>query len=88
MKIANDFILREIAGDYLVIPTGNTALSFNGLITLNEIGSFLWKQLEEDRTLEDLIEAILEEYDIDYDTAKVDIEDFLEYLQEKDLLTK
>ena len=37
MKIDRNFVLREIAGEYIIIPTGKTALEFNGLITVNEI---------------------------------------------------
>ena len=39
MKVQNEFVLREIAGDYVIIPTGKTVLSFNGLITVNEVGA-------------------------------------------------
>lgn len=41
MKVDKEFVLREIAGDYVIIPIGRTVLSFNGLITVNEIGAFL-----------------------------------------------
>ena len=43
MKIQKEFVLREIAGDYVIIPTGKTVLTFNGLITVNEVGAELWK---------------------------------------------
>ena len=42
MKVQKEFVLREIAGDYVIIPTGKTVLSFNGLITVNEVGADLW----------------------------------------------
>lgn len=45
MYVSKDFIVREIAGDYIVVPTGEEALKFNGLITLNEVGAFLWKKI-------------------------------------------
>ena len=51
MKIQKEFVLREIAGDYVIIPTGKTALTFNGLITVNEVGAELWKMLQSDVTL-------------------------------------
>ena len=52
MKVDKEFILREIAGDYIIIPTGKTVLDFNGLITVNEVGVDLWKMLQEEVTLE------------------------------------
>ena len=48
MKIDRNFVLREIAGEYIIIPTGKTALEFNGLITVNEIGMELWRLIELD----------------------------------------
>ena len=45
MRINKDFVLREIAGDYVIIPIGSTVLEFNGLITVNEVGAVLWKML-------------------------------------------
>ncbi len=52
MKIDRSFVLREIAGEYIIIPTGKTALEFNGLITVNEIGMELWKMLQNDVTFD------------------------------------
>lgn len=45
MRIKKEFVLREIAGDYVIIPTGKTVLEFNGLITVNEVGVSIWKML-------------------------------------------
>ena len=50
MKVLKEFVLREIAGDYVIIPTGKTVLTFNGLITVNEVGADLWKMLQSDVT--------------------------------------
>ena len=43
----------EIAGDYVIIPTGKTVLKFNGLITVNEVGAYLWKLLQKEVDLTD-----------------------------------
>lgn len=88
MKIANDFILREIAGEYIIVPTGSTALNFNGLITVNEVGLFLWKKLEQGVTREELLAGVLEEYEIDAETAKKDIDEFLNELKNGGILTE
>lgn len=86
MKIQKEFVLREIAGDYVIIPTGKTALTFNGLITVNEVGSELWKMLQSDVTFEDLTKGILEIYDVDEETAKEDIREFLDTLEKGGVL--
>lgn len=86
MRISKEFVLREIAGNYIVVPFGENAVSFKAMITLNKTGAFLWKKLEEERTEEELLAAILEEYDIDYETAKADITQFIERLQTAGIL--
>ena len=65
MKVQKEFVLREIAGDYVIIPTGKTVLTFNGLITVNEVGADLWKMLQSEVTFGDLLKGILEIYDVD-----------------------
>lgn len=86
MKIDKEFVLREIAGDYIIIPTGKTVLKFNGLITVNEVGVSLWKMLQEEVTVEDLVQGILSEYDVDEIVAREDIEEFLDKLDEGGIL--
>jgi hypothetical protein len=86
MKIEKEYILREIAGDYIIVPVGKAALEFNGMITVNETGAFLWKQLTKDTTKEELVHAMLEEYEVSEDEARIDIEEFLHLLQQNNIL--
>ena len=86
MKVQKEFILREIAGDYVIIPTGKTVLTFNGLITVNEVGADLWKMLQTEVTFDDLLKGILETYDVDEETAREDIQEFLNTLIEGGIL--
>ena len=86
MKIKKGFILREVAGNYIVVATGKAAKNFNGLITLNETGAFLWKCLEENATEESLLKDLLAEYDIDEETAQKDIKAFLNRVKEASLV--
>lgn len=88
MKVEKEFVLREIAGDYVIIPTGKTVLSFNGLITVNEIGAFLWKHLQNDVTVEELVKYVLDEYEVDEETAREDILEFLDTLADGGILEK
>lgn len=77
MKIEKEFVLREIAGDFILVPVGETAMSFNGLITVNEIGAFLWGKLKEETSIKELTKAILDEYEIDEVTARKDVTEFV-----------
>lgn len=88
MKVDKEFVLREIAGDYIIIPTGKTVLEFNGLITVNEVGVSLWNMLQNETTLDELVRGILDEYDVEEEVAREDIQEFLDKLIAGGILTK
>ena len=88
MRIEKEFVLREIAGDYIIIPTGKTVLEFNGLITVNEVGVTLWNMLQEEVTFDQLVQGILAEYDVEEDVAREDIQEFLDTLAKGGILVK
>lgn len=88
MKVDKEFVLREIAGDYIIIPTGRTVLEFNGLITVNEVGVSLWNMLQNEITIDGLVQGILDEYDVEEEVAREDIQEFLETLVAGGILTK
>ena len=84
MKIKNGFAKREIAGSYIVVPVGKEASEFNGMITLNESGSFFC--LQNDTTFDDAIEKITSEYDVEKSRAEEDLKKFITMLKENNLL--
>ena len=86
MRINKEFVLREIAGEYIIIPVGATVQEFNGLITVNEIGSMLWNKLQEEISLEELISCVTEEYEVEKEVAQSDIEEFLQKLEQAGIL--
>ena len=88
MRVDKEFVLREIAGDYIIIPTGKTVLEFNGLVTVNEVGVSLWKMLQNEVTFDDLVNGILEEYDVEESVAREDIREFLDKIIESGILAK
>ena len=73
MKRSENFILREIADSIVLVPVGTNAANFNGLITLNEISAFIWNNIDECVTEDNLVKLILEEYEVDEETAKQDV---------------
>lgn len=77
MKRIKEYIKRNIAGEIVLVPAGQNAEDFNGMITLTESGDFIWEHLEEARDFNHLVELILEEYDIDKETAAQDASAFL-----------
>ncbi len=76
MKIKEGFILRQIADSNLVVPVGQMAKQFNGVIKLNESGVFMWKKLVDGIDLDGLVNALTSEYDVDEATARKDAEAF------------
>ena len=86
MKVKKDFMLREVAGYYVVVPVGEGALNFNGVINLNESGAFLWKTMENHVTEEELVSALLNEYDVDEARAKADVSAFVNRMKEANLI--
>ena len=79
-------MLREIAGDYILIPVGKTALEMNGMITMDEVGVTIWKGIDEEKTEEEILREILDTYEVDEDTARADLEEFLGKLKDAGLV--
>ena len=86
MKIKDGFILREVAGSFIVVAVGDRAKDFNGIINLNETGAFLWEKLSKGADENQLKEALLAEYDVDEATAAADIKNFVAKLEEAGLI--
>jgi hypothetical protein len=86
MKIKRELMKREIAGEYFLVPVGKTVYDANGLFVLTDVGAFLWDLLPDALDAEDLVHAVLEEYDVDEATARADIEAFLEKLRSMDIV--
>ena len=82
MKIKSDFLFSTVSGKHLVIPTGAKAAEFNGMITLNETGAFIWRQLEQNADEAQIVAAILENYDVEEARAVSCVKTFLEKLRE------
>ena len=81
MKISSNYVIREIAGDYIIVPIGQAVFDFQGLITVNEIGAFIWKLLQEnDLTLNEIETAIKDEYEVEPSIVKKDVIDFFNQL--------
>ena len=64
MKIKSGFVVRKIANQYMAVPVGTRAKELHGMIGLNETAAFLWEQLKEARTEEELAELLYNEYEI------------------------
>lgn len=85
MRIKDGFLLREVAGQTVVLPVGED-LDLNMMITLNDTGRFLWEQLRREADEESLVAALLGEYEVDEETARNAVRGFVKKLHENDFL--
>lgn len=78
MKIREGFILRDVAGKSFVVATGALSQQYQGMITLNETGKFIWQCLEKEMSSEEIVKAIISTYeDASEDIVRADVEKFI-----------
>ena len=79
-------MLRNIIGEHVLVPIGDTAREFNGMITLTDTAATIWSHLEEVDTEEELVSILLDEYEVTEEIARRDVHGFLLMMREKGLL--
>ena len=80
MKIKQEVIYRQVVGEHMLIPVGDVPMDQNGLFALTETGAFIWEQIEKGKDEADILDAILNEFDVDTQTASSDLNGFLDHL--------
>ncbi len=77
---------RELDGEYILIPVGDSALAFNGMMTTNAVGAFICEALQTPCTRDELIARLCEEFEVTPEIVAPDLDAFLESLRRVDLL--
>lgn len=74
MRIKEGFELQNVCGEHIVIPAGEENVDFSRIISLNPTAAYLWENVagREDFTVEDLAKLLLDEYEVDEQTALED----------------
>lgn len=85
MKIKDGYMLRNIADTWIVVPLGEKVVELNGIISLTESGALLWKKLINGADIEELKSALMQEYDVDEQTALNDCMEFSQSIQQHNL---
>lgn len=85
MKLKDGFLLRQVAGENVVLPIGPD-LNRNMMITLNGTGAFLWERLQSETDEDTLVNALLEAYDVDEPTARTCVKAFVKNLEDNGFL--
>ena len=71
-------VTRKTGNEYVLVPITNNIADMNSVYTLNETGAFLWEQIDGKRTVEEIINVLISEYDIDKQNAESDVLDFID----------
>lgn len=86
MKIKKKFLLREVMGENILVPVGDSDTTFNGIASLNDIGVFIWKNIESAKDENELLQIILDEYEVEKEVAKSDLDEFLDKLKQVEII--
>ncbi|MBQ8095544.1 MAG: PqqD family protein [Prevotella sp.] len=87
MRTKKGFNLRNVCGENIIVAEGVDNIDFSRIISLNESAAYLWKKVQDkDFTAEDLTSLLLDEYDVDEQTAKQDAETLLKQWQEAEIV--
>ena len=88
MNVVPGFVVRQIAGETVAIPAGAAARALSGLLALNGSGKLLFELLQSPQSVDSLVQALLEQYEIDEVTARADVAEFLQTLRENGVLVE
>lgn len=86
MKLRGEFVVRPVVDRIVAVPVGQTALQFNGMVMLNEVSRVIWACLEQETTVDAIVTALTDAFDVDAAQAQADVLEFLEQLREIALL--
>ena len=80
MKLKENFVLRQVAQYWVVLPLADEVVDFSGMLTLNDSGVMLWNVLENNGDRDAMVAALTSEYDVSDEQAKADVDEFIEKL--------
>lgn len=80
LKVKDGFVLRKIGPQTVAVPIGKRTGEIHGVVALTESGALLWEKLTRGAEKEELVSFLLEEYEIDKETALNDVDDFIKGL--------
>ncbi|MBE5928405.1 MAG: PqqD family protein [Lachnospiraceae bacterium] len=87
-QVSEGYLHRKVANNDVLISVGANIANFNGYITLNSTASFLWDVMSTPQSARQLVQALIEEFDVSEETAQQDVEAFLQMLQKESMITE
>lgn len=76
--IKKEFAARYVGDELIIVPLKNNVADMDGMFTLNGTGAFIWEQVIPGRSIGEIEKAVVEEFEVDEETAKNDVGEFLE----------
>lgn len=86
MQACNGFVLRNIADEWLLMPTGDNIRQFGGTVLLNEVSAFIWEKLQQPVTRDGLLKEMLDEYETDEATAAAALDALLAEMKQMGII--
>ncbi len=87
-KVNPDYICRKIAGEYVIVPTGENNAYSNAMLTPNETAVFLWEQFRDYKSIAAVVQSTKQIYDIDEETLKQEVERFVSELLQVNIMIR
>ena len=81
MKAKSGFVLRNVVDEYILMPTGDNIGKFNGTVLLNEVSALVWEKLQTPVSRDELLQAVLDTFEVDRAVASADLDFLLEKLK-------
>jgi hypothetical protein len=86
MRRKPDFVMQNVGGENVLVPIGAQVMDLNGLITLNATAACVWELLAQERSLDDLVAAVLERFEVTPEAARADVQTFVDEITRLGLL--
>ena len=85
---SSSVVTRKTGNEYVLVPVTNNIADMNSVYTLNETGAFLWEIIDGEKNIEDIIEAVIREYDVSEETATADVFEFIQEMGKYLIITE
>ncbi len=81
-KRNENFVYRKIENETILVPIKNNVGDMSCIYNLNEVGAFIWDHLDGEKTLNDILNMVADEFDVSDQDAEIDLQDYISDLNE------
>ncbi|OZG59404.1 coenzyme PQQ synthesis protein [Bifidobacterium tissieri] len=88
MRVNNGFVMRDVAGQTVIVATGEASKNFNGMIKVNETGRIVWQELLDGSDETTIVDRIVGRFGVDRDVAESDVHAFIDDMRRRGFLSE